>query len=242
MPVPNRLISLRKTTSSSSLWSGSHEIISATISPSISGRGIQNKSSGLISEKEGEDGELWGEGDGHGSSERELGIRLKIDANAFAIDLNASSFNGPSTFLVKSDSSRQLREEHWTGSESIDVRSFAMLSLASARLSVLPTKIGVGFESPAVTSTIVPVPEDNSKEIERLRSILADKLMLTEGDAAILNDKLKENKQEPEKVLCSNSILKIEIFLTNMLPFNKISNQRDFHLPNFHSFHPPIVT
>ena len=49
-------------------------------------------------------------------------------------------------------------------------------------------------------------PVGNRTEIERLKSILAEKLTLTD-EAAILKEKLKENKQKTEnaKVLCSNS-------------------------------------
>ena len=229
--APERLTSLTKTTSSS--LSNSHGIISTTPSSSImtstvtspsiwepsssiSGRGIQNRPSGLISEKDGDAGEE----DGNKVAEmqdRELSGLSKNAENLFANDDNISAVKGPTVFSLESDSS--LLGQRWTGS-AIDSKLFSEHSLASevsvkARFSLQPVSIGRLIDL-SETSTTGSVEKRN--EIERLKSILAERLTLTEG-AAIMNEKLKENKQgiESIKLLCSNSKLIFKLFLQNRL-------------------------
>ena len=215
-----RLTSLRNTTSLSS-FSDSHEIISTTISSTLpisdkistaisssllgsfsSGREIQNKSSGLISENDGDAGE-----DGKESSEmmeRELLERSKIDANAFPSADIDFAFKGPTDVF---ESVSKLRGQRWSESEGV-TSSFAGHVLLSdlsvkASISLQPVSNGIVKDLP---ETFTTSPAGNSTERERLRSILAEKLTLTE-EAAILKGTLKKNeiKIEKAKVLCSNS-------------------------------------
>ena len=70
-----------------------------------------------------------------------------------------------------------------------------------ARVSLQPVGIGISTELP---DTLTTWPVGNKTEIERFKSILAERLMLKEEDAAILT--LEEKKVlENSKILCSNS-------------------------------------
>ena len=187
-----------------------------TSSTSISGKGIQNRSFGSMPEKEGETGEESGEPHG---IDRELSGRSKITANAFASLDKAASLNGPKPLFSES-------EQDWTGSESdmdsklflksgkrwtsseldTDSKFMSEFSLVAdvsvrARVSLQPVGIGISTELP---DTLTTWPVGNKTEIERFKSILAERLMLKEEDAAILT--LEEKKVlENSKILCSNS-------------------------------------
>ena len=220
-----RFTSMTKMTSlSPSSLSGSQGEISTTMSSvvsithsmvgSISGSGIQNKSFGSMEENVGEEGEsekrkgrqtnfeagglFTGEFDRRLGEEDEddgeLCGQSNKDANVVAKVSNISAFKGPDAKLL---STRSVSASN-SKAEFSDVLVKARFPLQSLGLGM-----SVVFESPETSTTM---PDGKKTEIERLRSSLAERLMLTEG-AAIWNVSLKENKQKIDsvKVLCSNS-------------------------------------